>query len=130
MTQIFYWTFMWVKWMFIVWLPLIGIITISTKNLKDLSVFGYVYLFIGFLGVFLGGCFFIFVLFCLFGVFIHNHKIGEKYSCTCCISVVLPDCWYKEDQMVYNDEYFTLNVNEAYSFKLMCLQVPLDTKYK
>lgn len=32
--------------------------------------------------------------------------------------------------MVYNDEYFTLNVNEAYSFKLMCLQVPLDTKYK
>lgn len=37
---------------------------------------------------------------------------------------------YKEDQMVYNDEYFTLNVNEAYLLELMYLQVPyLDTQY-
>lgn len=30
-----------------------------------------------FFGGFFRGLFFIFVLFCLFGVFIHNHKIGE-----------------------------------------------------
>lgn len=139
-------TFMRVKWIFN---GVNGMIRTLTRNLKDISVFGFLFflfwrgLFFFFVSLLLLFFFWLllFVLFWFFFFFLWYAVdksasntvvlVFQVYSLTADILMHHYMVYiYTIYIMVYNYEYFTLNVNEAYSFELMCLQVLyLDTQY-